>query len=78
MSLTQKIREMRNAIDGIDLAFHGDVDWEKQRTLFDDARDDLKIKIEMTVQDLRQLCDAKDECNRIINSPEFVPAELAI
>jgi hypothetical protein len=76
MTHAQKVREMRNAIDAIDLALHSDVDWEKQRTLFEDARDDLKIRIEMTVQNLRQLCDAKDECNRIINSTEFTPANL--
>ena len=78
MSLTQKIREMRNAIDGIDLALHGIDHLDEIRTLWQDGRDDLKIKIEMDLGTFRQICDALDECNRIINSPEFAPAELGI
>ena len=76
MSLREKAMEMRNAIDGIDLALHGNIDLPKQRALFSDARDDLKIKVTITVADLRQLGRAMDECNRIANSPEYTPAQL--
>ena len=76
MSLREKAMEMRDAIDGIDLALHGSNDLPKQRALFSDARDDLKIRVTITAANLRQLGRAMDECNRIANSPECTPAQL--
>ena len=76
MSLREKAMEMRNAIDGIELALHGIERLDHVRRLWDDADDDLKIKVEMDAGTLRQICTALDECNRIINSPEYGPFQL--
>lgn len=73
MTLKQKALEMRTALDGIELALMGVGDWTALRTLWRDARNDLNIKVEMPVASLRQLCDALDECNRIVNEPEYSP-----
>jgi len=68
---------MRNAIDAIDLALHGDNDIERMRELFEDARDNVTIQVSMTAADLRQLGHAMDECNEIANSPDYTPANLS-
>lgn len=75
-TIRRKALEMRNAIDGIDLALHGENDIERKRKLFKDARDDLMIQVTMTAADLRQIGNAMDECNRIIHSPDYEPANL--
>lgn len=77
MSLKAKAMEMRNAIDAIDLALHGDVDWARLSELWSHSADDFTIKVLMTLGELRQLCIARDQCNRIINSPEYEPAHLS-
>jgi hypothetical protein len=77
MPLREKALEMRNAIDGIELALHGNNKITDTARLFDDAEDDLVVKVAMTAGNLRQICTALDECNRIIHSPEFIPANLA-
>lgn len=73
MTVKQKALEMRTALDGIELALQGVGDWDALRTLWKDARDDLTVKVAMPVARMRQLCDALDECNRIVNEPEFSP-----
>ena len=77
MSLKAKAIRMRNAIDAMDLALHGDNDLQRMRKLFEDARDEMKIDVTMTAQNIRQICHALDECNEIANSPEFIPANLS-
>ena len=77
MPLYEKAIEMRNAIDGVELAFSGMEDFARAADLWNDSRDDLKIKVQMRVGDLRQLRRAYDELNRIINSPEYLPANLS-
>lgn len=77
MALLEKTLEMRNAIDSIELALSGIEDFAKAADLWDDSRDDLEIKVQMTVGNLRQLRNAYDELNRIINSPEYTPANLS-
>ena len=77
MPLYEKAIEMRNAIDGVELAFSCMEDFAKAADLWDDSRDDLEIKVQMRVGDLRQLRRAYDELNRIINSPEYLPANLS-
>jgi len=77
MPLYEKAIEMRNAIDGVELAFSGMEDFAKAADLWDGSRDDLEIKVQMRVGDLRQLRRAYDELNRIINSPEYLPANLS-
>ena len=76
MTLRSKAIEMRNAIDAIDLALHGDVDWAELSALWGNGDDDFKIRITMSLGELRHLCAARDECNRIINSPEYLPNNL--
>lgn len=76
MTLKSKAMQMRNAIDAIDLALHGDNDLQRMRELFEDARDECVIQVSMTAADLRQLGVAMDECNRIANSNEFIRDNL--
>lgn len=76
MTLKSKAIQMRNAIDAIDLALHGDNDLQRMRELFVAARDECVIHISITAADLRQLGVAMDECNRIANSNEFIPSNL--
>ena len=76
MSIKEKAVEMRNAIDAIDLALHGIPNWDELISLWQDARDDLQIKIEMDVGTLKQIYEALCECNRIINSEEYMPSQL--
>lgn len=71
MTSKQKYTAMRNAINDIGLALHGIDHLEEVQALFQDARDDLLIKVEMSMATFRQICSALDECNRIINSDEF-------
>ena len=73
MTLQEKYTEMRNAIDAIDLALHGIDHIEDWKSIWEGARDDLLIKVEMDVLTFHQICSAMDECNRIINSSEFLP-----
>ena len=76
MTLEQKAKEMRDALDGIELALCGIDGLDRARRLWDDADVDVTIKLEMSAATLRQLGRAFDECNRIMNSPEFIPALL--
>jgi hypothetical protein len=73
MTLEEKYTEMRNAIDAADLALHGIDHIEELQSLWQDARDDLRIKVEMDVGTFRQICEALDELNRIINSDDYTP-----
>ncbi len=77
VSFKAKAMRMRNAIDAIDAALHGDNDIERVRKLFEGARDDLTIQVSMTAADLRQLGRAMDECNEIANSLDYAPANLS-
>lgn len=77
MPLKQKALEMRDAIDGIDLALHGIDNWDRLMELWDGARDGLKVQVAIEITVLRQIYAAMGECNRIINSPEYEPAHLA-
>lgn len=76
MTVKQKALEMRTALDGIEIALMGVGGWDELRTLWQDARDDLTLKVQMDVRTMRQLCDALDECNRIVNEPEFSPEKF--
>ena len=76
MSLVDKAKVMRDAIDGIELALQGIDHLEELQTRWQDARDDLMIKIEMDVGTFRQICSALDECNRIVHDPEYSPNKL--
>lgn len=76
MSLKDKAHQMRNALDAIELALHGDNDLEWMRELFEDAQDDVVVRVEMTARNLRQICVALDECNRLMHSGEFTPSSL--
>ena len=76
MSLEQKAKEMRDALDRIELALCCIEGLDRARRLWDDADDDVVVKLEMSAATLRQLGNAFDECNRIMNSPEFTPALL--
>jgi hypothetical protein len=75
-----KVRELRNAIDMIEgalcgLVATGEIEYvtffRDLMPVFEGSRDDMKIMIRCNVGQLRRLCKAFDECNRIINSPEY-------
>jgi hypothetical protein len=75
MTLKQKAEIMRNAIDAIKLAMQG---WPELLELPDNCAldesdaDDLELEVKITWKHLRQVLSAVDECNRIMNSDEFV------
>jgi hypothetical protein len=77
MSLAAKALEMRNAIDGVELALSGIGNFEAFAGLWENSREDIRISWLITVGNIRQLRHAYDELNRIVNSPEFTPANLA-
>lgn len=74
MTLKEKARDMRNAIDAMDLALHGWPElidlpekWGEPR-----HRPDLGVKVPGTTAQVYQICDALAEINRIINSDEYL------
>jgi hypothetical protein len=77
MSLQQKALEMRNAIDDMEIALSALGGLADVARLWCDAQDDLRIKVKMTVGNVRQIRNAYDELNRIINLPEYIPAKLS-
>jgi hypothetical protein len=76
--LLKKALVMRDAIDAMDLALHDDPLWDKTFDRWDGARDDIKIYISMSLEDLRQIHAARAECNRIANAPEFTPSAIEL
>lgn len=76
MPLRDKALDMRNAIDIAELAMSGIENFERLADLFQDCRDDIEIKVPMTVGNLRQLQQGYSELNRIINSQEYAPNNL--
>ena len=71
MSVREIVREMRDAIDGIEGALMGLGDFVDLPDLFDGCRDDMEIAPRMTVGEMRRVCKALEKCTRIINSPEY-------
>ena len=78
MPLREKAIEMRSAIDGIELAMNGFEPLDQIEARWDQCHDDLEIKVPMRLGAVRQLRLAYDELNRIINSPEYEPANLEL
>jgi hypothetical protein len=79
MTLKQKAKDMRHAIDMIEGAMMGlgtDIptgsDFLRQAELWEMASDDLIITPHMTVGQLRRVVSATTELTRIINSDEYV------
>lgn len=77
MSLHQKALEMRNAIDAIELAMSSMGGFEDLARLWEGAADDVQVCAYMTAGQVRQFYAVYGELNRIINSPEFIPANLS-
>lgn len=71
MTLEEKAKDMRNAIDGIEGAMMGLPDFVELPRIFDGCGDEVKIKTDMTVGQMRRVCTALEECTRIINSSEY-------
>jgi hypothetical protein len=76
MTLEQKAREMRSALDAIELALMGVEEFPELPALFETTGENVTIILRMTVGTMRQICTALDECNRIVNSPDFIPSAL--
>lgn len=77
MTLEEKAREMRNALDGIEMALMGfEDDLLEIGELFAATGGHVIVRPKIKVENLRQLTTALAECNRIVNSPEFIPASL--
>lgn len=69
----RKARDMRSAIDAMELAMMGWPElvdlpekWGEPR-----HRSDVKVSIPGTVEQVYRICDALSELTRIINSPEY-------
>jgi hypothetical protein len=77
MTLERKALEMRNALDGIELALMGVENLSALPALFETTGENVQIVLRMTVGQMRQICAALGECNRIVNSPDFIPSALA-
>ncbi len=71
LTLEQKAKDMRNAIDGIELALMGFGNLVDLPPLFENQRLDLRLSVACTVQDMLQVCKALEECTRIINSDDY-------
>lgn len=77
MTLEEKAREMRNALDGIELALMGFEDSLLEvGELFATTGDGVVMQLRIKAANFRQLTTALEECSRIVNSPEFIPAAL--
>jgi hypothetical protein len=76
MSLREKALEMRNVIDEIELALSSMNGFEDLAPRWDGARNDLIVKVDITVGQVRRIRDAYVKLNDIINSPEYTPANL--
>lgn len=78
MTLEQKAREMRNALDGIELALMGFEDnLLELYELFATTGDHVIVRPKIKVESLRQLATALTECNRIVNTADFIPSSFA-
>ena len=73
LTLKQKAKDMRNAIDAMELALMGFGDlvelprkWGEPR-----HRDELGVKLPVNCGQVYRVCDALEELTRIINSPEY-------
>jgi hypothetical protein len=69
----ERLRDMRNAIDAMEIAMMG---WPELLDLPDlwgepRHRPDLGVKVAATTEQIYRVCDALDELTRIINSPEY-------
>lgn len=73
MTLEQKAKDMRAAIDAMEIAMMGFGDivdlprkWGEPR-----HRDDIGVKLPVTAGQVYRVTDALAELTRIINSPEY-------
>lgn len=69
--LTEKARDMRNAIDALESSLMGLGNLIDLPDIFVDARADLELAIRCNVKQMRRVCTALEECTRIINSSEY-------
>lgn len=79
MTDKERLRDMRNAIDAMELAMMGWPElvdlpekWGEPR-----HRDELGVTIPGTVGQVYRICDALAELNRIINSDDYAPANIS-
>ncbi len=72
MTLQQKAKEMRNAIDALELALMGFGKLVELPELFEDADEGTALAMPVTVGQVRRVCTALSECTRIINSDEYL------
>lgn len=69
----QRASEMRTAIDMIEGSLMGFGDLVDLPKLFDGHDGEVRLKITVTVAEMRRVCTALSECTRIINSEDFSP-----
>lgn len=73
MDDAERLRDMRSAIDAMELAMMGWPElielpekWGEPR-----HRPDLGVRVPATAEQIYRVCDALAELNRIINSPDY-------
>lgn len=72
MTLEQKAKDIRNALDAVELALMGfEDDLLEVGELFATTGDDVVIQLRIKAANFRQLTAVLEECNRIVNSPEY-------
>ena len=74
--LSRKALEMRAAIDMVEGALMGYGELVDLPDTFEGTDDSVRIRPLVTVGEMRRVCRALAECNRIINDAEFSPEKL--
>lgn len=69
--LLSRAIQMRNALDGIELALMGYGDLVEMPRVFEGTSGDVRIHPVVTVEQMRRVCEALSECTRIVNSDEY-------
>jgi hypothetical protein len=75
VTLKQKAKDMRHAIDMMEGAMMGWdelMDMPENCALDENDADDLELEVKITWKHLRRVLSAVSECNRIINSDEYL------
>jgi hypothetical protein len=72
MTPKQQAKDMRHAIDMLEVALMGMGNLVELPELFEDADDGTALAMPVTVGQVRRVCTALAECTRIINSDDYV------
>jgi len=74
LTLKQQAKDMRAAIDSIELALMGFGDLVELPHRWGEPRMGKHVRplLDVNAEQVYQVCDALEECTRIINSPDYI------